>query len=181
MSRTTIKRAITNALDNLWESDFKKFCDMLLDRREEPRIQRRNVEGKSRHDIADLLVSVFTEAKALPVTLDLLRQINCNEEAEKLGELFLICSYVAASSTNTASRRLTEGVCLLVAGDLSQDLHCHIESSVLGKSRHQDVHHVQAVFALHPAACDSRLLSAVQQLVAELVKVLLCQVLQSVQ
>uniref|UniRef100_A0A671Y9X0 Pyrin domain-containing protein n=1 Tax=Sparus aurata TaxID=8175 RepID=A0A671Y9X0_SPAAU len=81
---TTIKRAIRDELENLSKIDFDKFCEELLDRREEPRILRRSVEGKGPVDITQLLVSTFTEPKALQVALNTLRQINCNEAAQTL-------------------------------------------------------------------------------------------------
>ncbi|XP_044064228.1 uncharacterized protein LOC122881737 [Siniperca chuatsi] len=81
---TTIKRAIAEALEDLSENNFLKFCHHLRDRREEPRVRRRAVEGKSFLQITDLLVSTFTEPKALQVTLELLKQINGNEEARIL-------------------------------------------------------------------------------------------------
>uniref|UniRef100_A0A671Y321 Pyrin domain-containing protein n=1 Tax=Sparus aurata TaxID=8175 RepID=A0A671Y321_SPAAU len=81
---TTIKRAIRDELENLSKTDFDKFCDELLDRREEPRILRRSVENKSTVEITQHLVSTFTEPKALQVALDTLRGINCNEAAQTL-------------------------------------------------------------------------------------------------
>ena len=83
---TTIKRAIRDELENLSKIDFDKFCEELLDRREEPRILRRSVEGKGPADITQLLVSTFTEPNALQVAMDTLRQINCNDAAQTLGE-----------------------------------------------------------------------------------------------
>lgn len=109
MSASTIKREIWNALDNLRQSDFSSFCSVLQDRREEPRVLRRDVEGKSREDVADRLVSVFTEPKALLVTLSILRQIRCNEEALGLGECFLICSYMALFISSDAES-LNDGI-----------------------------------------------------------------------
>ena len=82
----TIKRAIRDELENLSKVDFDKFCEELLDRREEPRVFRRAVENKSTVEITQLLVSTFTEPGALPVALNTLRQINCNESAQTLGE-----------------------------------------------------------------------------------------------
>ncbi|XP_035528368.1 uncharacterized protein LOC118335960 [Morone saxatilis] len=80
----TIKGEIAKSLEDLTQINFEKFCHRLRDRREEPRVRRRAVDGKSILEVADLLVSTFTEHKALQVTLDLLKQINCNEEAKAL-------------------------------------------------------------------------------------------------
>ncbi|KAK2844955.1 hypothetical protein Q5P01_011614 [Channa striata] len=73
MARATITRFIMEALEDLSKKNLDKFCFQLRDRREEPRI-------------TELLVSTFTETRALQVTLDTLRLINCNEEAKKLGK-----------------------------------------------------------------------------------------------
>ncbi|XP_041649584.1 apoptosis-associated speck-like protein containing a CARD [Cheilinus undulatus] len=86
MAPKTIKAAIADALENLSEENFKKFCTRLLDRREEPRVRRRQVEGKTYLEITDLLVSTFTEAKALQVTVDLLKEAKCGNDAKELLE-----------------------------------------------------------------------------------------------
>uniref|UniRef100_A0A3Q3MNM4 Pyrin domain-containing protein n=1 Tax=Labrus bergylta TaxID=56723 RepID=A0A3Q3MNM4_9LABR len=86
MARTTFKLAIVEVLDDLNEEDYLRFCDQLRDRREKPRVSRNNVEGKRRWEVAGVLVSTFTGCKAVQVTLDLLRQLNLNEEAEELAE-----------------------------------------------------------------------------------------------
>uniref|UniRef100_A0A667WTJ3 PYD and CARD domain containing n=1 Tax=Myripristis murdjan TaxID=586833 RepID=A0A667WTJ3_9TELE len=73
--------------EDLPEKKLKKFCMVLLDRRGEPRVKTSAVEGKDCITIAQVLVSTFTELGALQITLELLREIDCNEEAERLGEL----------------------------------------------------------------------------------------------
>ncbi|KAK9514209.1 hypothetical protein VZT92_027690 [Zoarces viviparus] len=87
----TIKRALRHALENLSETNFLTFCQELRDRREEPRVLYSHVEDKSVLQITDLLVSTFTEPIALHVALDLLRLINCNEEAETLNSKTKAC------------------------------------------------------------------------------------------
>nr|XP_046255940.1 uncharacterized protein LOC124065002 [Scatophagus argus] len=84
MPSMTIKRALTEELGDLKKKDFKKFCHHLRDRREEPRITRSDVEDQDVLSITDVLVSKFTERKALKVTLDTLEEIGCNEEAKRL-------------------------------------------------------------------------------------------------
>ncbi|XP_041648556.1 apoptosis-associated speck-like protein containing a CARD [Cheilinus undulatus] len=84
MAPKTIKSAIADALEDLSEENFKKFCTRLLDRKEEPRVRRRQVEGKTYLEITDLLVSTFTEVKALQVTVDLLMEARCGNDAEEL-------------------------------------------------------------------------------------------------
>lgn len=89
MSRTTSKRTIADELEGLNTDNLEKFCFHLRDRRGEPRVTRRDVDGKSVWEIADMLVSKFSEPKAVVVTLETLREINCNEEAARLGERVL--------------------------------------------------------------------------------------------
>uniref|UniRef100_A0A3B4GQL5 Pyrin domain-containing protein n=1 Tax=Pundamilia nyererei TaxID=303518 RepID=A0A3B4GQL5_9CICH len=76
-----------DALEDISKDDFEKFCHQLLDRREAPRVKRNRVENKNRLQIADVLVSHFTEEGALRVTVDLLKAIGCRDEAETLGEI----------------------------------------------------------------------------------------------
>lgn len=87
MSDKTIKLALVSALEDISKDDFEKFCHQLLDRREAPRVKRNRVENKNRLQIADVLVSHFTEEGALGVTVDLLKAIGCSNEAETLGEI----------------------------------------------------------------------------------------------
>lgn len=96
-----------SALEDLSKDNFDKFCHQLLDRREAPRVKRNKVEGKSRLEISDVLVSHFTEEGALRVTVALLKAIGCRNEAEELGEVnvqvsvsghFYIWIYTEASS-----------------------------------------------------------------------------------
>ncbi|KAM6995283.1 apoptosis-associated speck-like protein containing a CARD [Tautogolabrus adspersus] len=83
-SPKTKKAALTGVLENLSKSNFERFCSQLLDRREEPRVRRSQVEGKNFRDIADVLVSTFTEAGAVKVAVELLKDVNCREEAKEL-------------------------------------------------------------------------------------------------
>uniref|UniRef100_A0A8C4DGC6 Pyrin domain-containing protein n=1 Tax=Dicentrarchus labrax TaxID=13489 RepID=A0A8C4DGC6_DICLA len=87
MPPKTIRTALAEMLEDLSKKDLEKFCHQLLDRREEPRVRRNRVEGKSFLDIVDVLVSTFTERVALQVAVDILTQIDCNEAARALGEM----------------------------------------------------------------------------------------------
>uniref|UniRef100_A0A3Q0T8B5 PYD and CARD domain containing n=1 Tax=Amphilophus citrinellus TaxID=61819 RepID=A0A3Q0T8B5_AMPCI len=86
MPPKTIKSALAEALDDLSKADFEKFCHKLLDRRQEPRVKRSKVEDKSRLQITDVLVSHFTEEGALQVAVEILKEIDCCEEAKPLGK-----------------------------------------------------------------------------------------------
>lgn len=86
MSGRSVRMTVADTLSDLSKSNFENFVYELLDRREEPRIRRNRVEGKSYLEVTDVLVSTFTEAGAPRVVAELLRQIGCNEEADSFGE-----------------------------------------------------------------------------------------------
>uniref|UniRef100_A0A667X4A3 Pyrin domain-containing protein n=1 Tax=Myripristis murdjan TaxID=586833 RepID=A0A667X4A3_9TELE len=85
MTTKSARLAIKDALEDLTEKKLKKFRAALLDRRGEPRVKTNAVDGKDLLTITDVLVSTFTSG-ALQVTVELLTEIGCNEEAKKLGE-----------------------------------------------------------------------------------------------
>ncbi|XP_063735166.1 apoptosis-associated speck-like protein containing a CARD [Eleginops maclovinus] len=84
MPSQNIKVAIADMFEGLSRSNFDDFCHELLHRKEGPRVARIRVEGKSYLEITDVLVSTFTESRAVGVAEEILREIGCNEEAEKL-------------------------------------------------------------------------------------------------
>ncbi|KAK9514210.1 hypothetical protein VZT92_027691 [Zoarces viviparus] len=84
MPPKTIKMALVDMMENLTSDNFERFCHDLLDRREEPQVRRNRVEGRSRLQVVDVLVSTFTEPVAVQVSVGILRQIHLNEEAERL-------------------------------------------------------------------------------------------------
>ncbi|CAK6958901.1 apoptosis-associated speck-like protein containing a CARD [Scomber scombrus] len=86
MAPKTIKMALSNMLADLKKDDLAKFCSQLVDRREEPRVRRNRVEGKSFLEIADVLVSAFTEQGALDVATEILNDIDCQNDAKNLAE-----------------------------------------------------------------------------------------------
>lgn len=87
MPPKTIKGAIRDVLENLGQKDLKKFRSALLDRREEPRVPVSRVEEKDFLEVTDVLVSTFCERGAARVTLDLLKEIKCFDDAKMLGEV----------------------------------------------------------------------------------------------
>lgn len=86
MPGKTIKQALSDTLEDLSEQDFKKFRHRLLDRSEEPRIRRNKVEGKDQLDVADVMVSHYTDERALRVAVEILEMIGCTREAKDLVE-----------------------------------------------------------------------------------------------
>ncbi|KAM3873024.1 apoptosis-associated speck-like protein containing a CARD [Diretmus argenteus] len=91
MAGVSIKREITNMLEDLQENKLKRFRDELRDRDRagEPRVRRKDLQGNDCYDTANLLVSTFTEFGALKVSLELLRLIGCNREADELDRHFV--------------------------------------------------------------------------------------------
>lgn len=88
MAPKTIKMALSNMLADLKKEDLARFCSQLVDRREEPRVRRNRVEGKSFLEIADVLVSTFTEEGAVDVAKEILNDIDCQNDARNLGKHF---------------------------------------------------------------------------------------------
>ncbi|XP_054916931.1 uncharacterized protein LOC129379991 isoform X2 [Poeciliopsis prolifica] len=80
----SVKQLLAETLEDLSKDNLDKFIFQLLDRREEPRVRRCRVEGKSRLEVVDVLVSTFTEDQAVDVTVEILRSISCKQQAERL-------------------------------------------------------------------------------------------------
>lgn len=90
MPPKTIRSAIKDTLENLGKKNLDKFRSALLDRREEPRVALSRVEDEGFLVITDVLVSTFCELGAARVTLELLKEIKCFDNAKALGEVFHI-------------------------------------------------------------------------------------------
>lgn len=88
--KKTVTSHIRDTLDDLTEEDFKKFCSEILDRRDEPRIKRRDLEGKSCLDVVDVLVKTFTESMVVEVVVETLENIGCNAQKESLSEFNIV-------------------------------------------------------------------------------------------
>ena len=86
MPPKTVTSALINMLEDLTEMQLMNFRSAILDRREEPRVRRVCLEGKTRLEIADVLVSTYTESGVIDVVLETLREIGCNAQRERFGE-----------------------------------------------------------------------------------------------
>lgn len=82
MAPTTIRWAVAQTLEDLSKDDFDRFCFVLRDHG----VGYRAVEDKTHLQITELLMKTFKEEGALRVALEILRQINCNQQAGALGE-----------------------------------------------------------------------------------------------
>nr|ACQ59070.1 Apoptosis-associated speck-like protein containing a CARD [Anoplopoma fimbria] len=119
MAPKTVKKVIKDTLANLSKENFDDFCDQLADRRVEPQVKRNRVEGKSFLVVADVLVSTFTEERAPGVVEDLLREIDCHKDADKLvKEIAGLDSKPGSSDTAGPSAGAT-GVNTMAEGDRS--------------------------------------------------------------
>uniref|UniRef100_A0A3P9I723 PYD and CARD domain containing n=1 Tax=Oryzias latipes TaxID=8090 RepID=A0A3P9I723_ORYLA len=84
MESKTPKKLLAETLEDLTKENFQKFVQDLVDRRQEPRVRRCRVDDKNFLVVADVMVSTFTEKKALLVAAEILRGIQCAAEAEQL-------------------------------------------------------------------------------------------------
>ncbi|KAL3059912.1 hypothetical protein OYC64_014501 [Pagothenia borchgrevinki] len=84
------RKAVKFMLSNLSTDHFADFCDELLHRKEEPRVARNRVEGKSFLEITEVLISTYNETGAVEVAAEVLNEIQCNKEAAELCEYFMV-------------------------------------------------------------------------------------------
>ncbi|KAM9309524.1 uncharacterized protein KZ484_025562 isoform 3-T3 [Pholidichthys leucotaenia] len=84
MAQKNIKITLGKTLEHLRKEDFDKFCHYLINREDEEPISRGRVEGRSFLEVADVVVSHYAE-DALQVSVEILEQIGCRDEAKKLG------------------------------------------------------------------------------------------------
>ncbi|MBN3297184.1 ASC protein, partial [Amia calva] len=83
MSKTT-KDWIIDTLENLVDVDLKKFKSKLCDRPDEPKIRKGAIQNADYVDLADKLVSTYTENGAVNVTIEVLESIGLKQEAADL-------------------------------------------------------------------------------------------------
>lgn len=83
----SIKDHLQDTFDDLGQGDQRKFKSKLCDRRTGPRVRRAQIEKVTDSiDLTDLMVNTFTETGAVPVTIEILQAIGCNEQASELKE-----------------------------------------------------------------------------------------------
>ncbi|XP_077453930.1 uncharacterized protein phldb3 isoform X6 [Stigmatopora argus] len=78
------KKIISEMLENLTKENFTKFCTALVDREGKPKVHKSKVEDQLRSEVANVVVSTFTEAGAPAIVSELLKEMNCADEATKL-------------------------------------------------------------------------------------------------
>lgn len=84
----TIKDHLQDIFDDLGKDEQRKFKSKLCDRKTEPRVRRAAIDKvKDSIDLADLMVNTFTTTGAVPLTIELLQAIGCNEQATELKEI----------------------------------------------------------------------------------------------
>ncbi|KAJ8384449.1 hypothetical protein AAFF_G00204700 [Aldrovandia affinis] len=80
----TIKDHLYEIFLDLTNDQFKLFKSKLCDRKQEPRIRKGAVENADRLDLVEKLISAHTEKRAVAVTIEVLKSINCNDLASEL-------------------------------------------------------------------------------------------------
>lgn len=86
MGTKTLKQVMKKVLDDLSQRDFENFVEELVDRQGERKVTRNRVEGQSRPQVVNAMVSTFTEEGAFQVAVELLNEIDCSGFAERLKE-----------------------------------------------------------------------------------------------
>ncbi|RVE63238.1 hypothetical protein OJAV_G00165570 [Oryzias javanicus] len=71
------------SLKKLSKNELKEFVSELVDREGDQKVYKKQVEDKDYIDIADVMVSVFSEY-ALHVAVEVLREVNMNNYADEL-------------------------------------------------------------------------------------------------
>uniref|UniRef100_A0A3B3ZIZ9 Pyrin domain-containing protein n=1 Tax=Periophthalmus magnuspinnatus TaxID=409849 RepID=A0A3B3ZIZ9_9GOBI len=84
MAGKTVRIIIADSLEDLSPENLDKFRVRLRERKDDARIRRAHVEGKSPLELADLLVERFTRDRAVSVAVELLRAMGCSEVAKEL-------------------------------------------------------------------------------------------------
>ncbi|MBN3325732.1 ASC protein, partial [Atractosteus spatula] len=79
----TIKDRIIDALEDIGNSKLKRFKAKLCDGQDR-RVRRGAIENADEIDLADKLISAYTEKTAVNITIDLLRAIDENQAAADL-------------------------------------------------------------------------------------------------
>ncbi|KAG7242374.1 hypothetical protein INR49_023503 [Caranx melampygus] len=128
MSAKTVTRAIKDVLQDLSVRKFEEFCDAILDRRDEPKVRIADLEGKSRVEVANTLVSIYTEAVARDVVLQALGEIRCNAQRESFakdtGEGLLTCNskIMKAETTGASMQTAKQSNLVFTAKDTGEGL-----------------------------------------------------------
>lgn len=89
MAGKTPRTIIADALADLRQEDWERFCVYLLEKKERGKgrlFRRAQVEKRSRLEVSGVLVDVYPGYKAIEVTDQLLREMGCNRVAEELDE-----------------------------------------------------------------------------------------------
>ncbi|XP_043116777.1 caspase a [Puntigrus tetrazona] len=81
----SIKEHLEDTFNDLGSREMKNFKSKLCDRKKAAGIRKAKLEKvEDAMDLADLMVSTFTSTGAVPVALEILEAIGCNEEAAEL-------------------------------------------------------------------------------------------------
>ncbi|KTF80598.1 hypothetical protein cypCar_00024794 [Cyprinus carpio] len=83
----SVKARLEDTFNDLGKDELKKFKNKLCDRKKDQGIRKARIENVTDAiDLADLMVITFTSTGAVPVTVEILELIGCNEQAAELKE-----------------------------------------------------------------------------------------------
>ncbi|XP_016338191.1 caspase a [Sinocyclocheilus anshuiensis] len=120
-----IKEHLEDTFNDLGKDELKSFKNKLCDRKKEQGVRKAKIEKVTDAiDLADLMVNTFTSTGALPVTIEILQVIGCNEQAAELKENTGQCLPVARSHVDVVDSGA--GLGLKVEFALSDDWHTQL-------------------------------------------------------
>ncbi|XP_026083885.1 caspase-1-like [Carassius auratus] len=122
----SVKAHLEDTFNDLGKDELKNFKSKLCDRKKDHGIRRGRLEKVTDAiDLADLMVNTFTSTGAVPVTIEILEMIGCNEQAVELKENTEQCLPVARSRVDAVDSRADQG--LKFKSALSDDWHTQLQ------------------------------------------------------
>uniref|UniRef100_A0A9J8A4R2 Caspase a n=1 Tax=Cyprinus carpio carpio TaxID=630221 RepID=A0A9J8A4R2_CYPCA len=121
----SVKARLEDTFNDLGKDELKKFKNKLCDRKKDQGIRKARIENVTDAiDLADLMVITFTSTGAVPVTVEILELIGCNEQAAELKENTGQGLPVARSGGDVVDSKAGQG--LKVKFALSDDWHTQL-------------------------------------------------------
>nr|UDP03278.1 caspase-1a [Carassius auratus] len=120
------KDHLEDAFNDLGMDELKKFKNKLCDRKKGEGIRKAQVEKVcDAIDLADLMVRTFTSTRAVPVAIEILEAVGCNEQAAELKENAVQSPPVAQSRPDVVDHAAGQlpKVELALADDWHKQLH----------------------------------------------------------
>ncbi|KAM4568387.1 apoptosis-associated speck-like protein containing a CARD isoform 2-T2 [Fundulus diaphanus] len=115
------KKVLRDILEDLRDADFQKFRVELLERKDG--VKTSQVEGKGFLDVADVMVSVYTEKKVLLVADEILREIRCVDAAAELAKAAKTAGFPYQGAASGEGGAPTEAAAVKREGEHFVDRH----------------------------------------------------------